>query len=268
MRKKPPHIREIQAQWWALAYFLSIPIYAFVYFLLPQLDSSQFHFYHASSQYEKALYDDAAVTTSQLQDVLTQNFVARYSGDSTQVDGWNFSIKDLVITGLKPAEDTVEIRFRLRLQKETSAGPIVAQKSFRATTPILGQDIIDLSLGTVCKPLSFDSDRLIIFNDESIGFDTIFVPRNEACYSPALAIPKELNERLKDFWRASRGFPTKTSGNFGRMLYFSVVTITTTGYGDIYPISNTARVLVAFESISGVFFAGMFLYAIVQKNKK
>ncbi|MFY0610768.1 MAG: two pore domain potassium channel family protein [Hyphomicrobiaceae bacterium] len=58
---------------------------------------------------------------------------------------------------------------------------------------------------------------------------------------------------------AMRGRPDKSSGSFQRMLYFSVVTTTTLGYGDIVPLTDKARVLVAIQSIAGLFLMGAFL---------
>lgn len=45
-------------------------------------------------------------------------------------------------------------------------------------------------------------------------------------------------------------------------LYFSITTFTTTGYGDIYPISNSAKMFVASEMIFGYIFS-MFIMAII-----
>ena len=42
-------------------------------------------------------------------------------------------------------------------------------------------------------------------------------------------------------------------------LYFSSVTITTLGYGDILPNSTIVRILVMFETVSGVLIIGMFV---------
>ncbi|MDF0752008.1 potassium channel family protein [Marinobacter sp. 71-i] len=44
--------------------------------------------------------------------------------------------------------------------------------------------------------------------------------------------------------------------------YFSVVTITTLGYGDITPQTNAARLATSAESLSGIFVIGLFLNAI------
>jgi len=44
-------------------------------------------------------------------------------------------------------------------------------------------------------------------------------------------------------------------------VYFSITTFTTTGYGDIYPISNSAKMLVASEMILG-YILSTFIMAI------
>lgn len=49
---------------------------------------------------------------------------------------------------------------------------------------------------------------------------------------------------------------------FLRMLYFSVVTITTVGYGDIVPLTILARVLVTLEAFLGPLLLGFFLAAV------
>lgn len=52
---------------------------------------------------------------------------------------------------------------------------------------------------------------------------------------------------------------------FTRMTYFSAVTITTLGFGDIAPISDKARWAVALESILGIIFIGLFLNALARR---
>ena len=39
--------------------------------------------------------------------------------------------------------------------------------------------------------------------------------------------------------------------------YYSVITLTTVGYGDIVPISNRARILAACEALAGVALVGL-----------
>ncbi|MEP2736737.1 MAG: potassium channel family protein [Erythrobacter sp.] len=49
-------------------------------------------------------------------------------------------------------------------------------------------------------------------------------------------------------------------GLFSRMLYFSAVTATTLGYGDIVPISKKSRLVVAFQSIFGLVLMGLLVF--------
>ncbi len=49
---------------------------------------------------------------------------------------------------------------------------------------------------------------------------------------------------------------------FGDSLYFSVVTITTLGYGDFSPISTAGKTIVAFEVLLGVILMGLFLLSV------
>lgn len=51
------------------------------------------------------------------------------------------------------------------------------------------------------------------------------------------------------------------SCDYFTFLYFSLVTITTLGYGDIYPVSGLAKLLVSLEVILGILCAGLFLNA-------
>ena len=67
---------------------------------------------------------------------------------------------------------------------------------------------------------------------------------------------------------AGQGDPKGASGFFIRMCYFSAITITTLGFGDISPVSSAARIIVAIEAVLGVVFIGLFLNAVAQKWKK
>lgn len=58
--------------------------------------------------------------------------------------------------------------------------------------------------------------------------------------------------------------PNITDGalSFLECLYFSTVTITTLGYGDITPINDSGKIITASESILGIVFIGLFLNAL------
>ncbi|USD61641.1 two pore domain potassium channel family protein [Vibrio sp. SCSIO 43140] len=54
--------------------------------------------------------------------------------------------------------------------------------------------------------------------------------------------------------------------NFSNAAYFSFVTLTTLGYGDISPISPLAQVVVYLEAIVGVFYMAIVVSSLVSAN--
>lgn len=54
--------------------------------------------------------------------------------------------------------------------------------------------------------------------------------------------------------------------SFVQSIYFSVITITTLGYGDITPVTETARLLTAIEALSGIVLLGLFLNAVAHRQ--
>ena len=60
------------------------------------------------------------------------------------------------------------------------------------------------------------------------------------------------------------GLEAKNWGdNFSNAAYFSFVTLTTLGYGDISPISPVAQVIVYLEAIAGVFYMAIVVASLV-----
>jgi|SRR5579859_813239 len=73
---------------------------------------------------------------------------------------------------------------------------------------------------------------------------------------------------LDRFARGERGDPAYVDAYFERMLYYSATVITTTGFGDIVPISRRARALSGFEAVAGWIIAGLFLHSIGEDLRK
>ncbi|MFM0514353.1 ion channel [Paraburkholderia sp. RL17-373-BIF-A] len=48
-------------------------------------------------------------------------------------------------------------------------------------------------------------------------------------------------------------------GTFFKLFYFSLTTLTTTGYGDVIPLTNHARSFVMIEEFAGVFYVGVLI---------
>jgi hypothetical protein len=51
--------------------------------------------------------------------------------------------------------------------------------------------------------------------------------------------------------------------NFSAVAYYSYVTLTTPGYGDISPVVPIARFLVYMEAIAGVFYMAILLASLI-----
>jgi Ion channel len=71
--------------------------------------------------------------------------------------------------------------------------------------------------------------------------------------------------QMAAYANAIDGFPGRASSSFWRMFYLSAVTITTLGYGDIVPITTTARILVATEAIVGTVIIGLYLWSLTNQ---
>ena len=64
--------------------------------------------------------------------------------------------------------------------------------------------------------------------------------------------------------------------NSNEMIYFSVITLATLGYGDIVPVANTARTIAGLEAIVGQFYVaviisvlvGIFISQRIESNKQ
>lgn len=83
-----------------------------------------------------------------------------------------------------------------------------------------------------------------------------------------LEFPFEILKNIETFQKNLKGFPSSLSGTFLRMLYLSMVTITTLGYGDIVPLTNFARMFIGIESITGIVMIGWFATVLLNKFEK
>jgi hypothetical protein len=112
--------------------------------------------------------------------------------------------------------------------------------------------------------------RLVISEPAAIPIPESVLPflmNEDAGHHYHLRVPKSLADRVSEFVQAANGFPSSVDGNWCRMMYFSVTTITTLGFGDIVPLTGVARALVALEAILGIVLIGMFLNALAARYR-
>ena len=52
------------------------------------------------------------------------------------------------------------------------------------------------------------------------------------------------------------------------LLYFSLATLTTLGYGDVVPLYGEVRILAALEAVSGVFYVAITVAILVSRYRR
>jgi hypothetical protein len=83
---------------------------------------------------------------------------------------------------------------------------------------------------------------------EAFGSAPRGIVLNDSTYQNLLSLAEAGHGRAGPSW-----------DTFWRMFYFSTATITTLGYGDIVPVTTTARMLTSSEAILGIILIGLFV---------
>jgi len=73
---------------------------------------------------------------------------------------------------------------------------------------------------------------------------------------------------LREVAKAQQGIVGGLPDQYWRMLYFSAVTETTLGFGDITPVSTMARNIVTAQAVIGVVAIGLFLNALTRRREE
>jgi len=55
---------------------------------------------------------------------------------------------------------------------------------------------------------------------------------------------------------------SEAAPTLARSLYFSVITFSTIGYGDLYPLGTGSRILVGLESLAGAVLVALFIFVL------
>ena len=111
---------------------------------------------------------------------------------------------------------------------------------------------------------------LFLLLSSAIAFRSVFSPGvvdinrlyGAACIYLMLALIWALLYVLLDSYQG-QALTIANSDPFWEYLYFSIVTLTTLGYGDIAPVTRAARVLTGFEAVVGQFYLTILVAALV-----
>jgi hypothetical protein len=239
-----------------------------------------FQFYHSTVQYEQKFKDDIAIIRDQFHSVIT-NLAEKRKYDTISEDCRVVPLGSIKFEGLTIDDyDKNDLICRMQIYDEDTL--VIKNKSTKVhisktchiafsiidNTPDTSnsgelQYIVEL-YATDTSTLSKNIFRRFFFTDPEDRrrkYWTIGV----RVAGGWVYISEQLYNRIDDYIQGKKGFPSYSSGNFGRMLYFSSTTITTLGYGDILPITTFARILVSLEAIWGTVLLGLFLNALANK---
>lgn len=245
----------------AALYLLAIPTFGLIYTRMPHA------FYHSTVRHEPVLDTDAQRILIGLREEIIAQFKEEHGSATEDVGDWTFNVENIHLGALRP-EDT-RLTFTLRTELD-GRGKMAGARLYTGTDVTIDARI-RLAVGFPGDPNRRIFAEPHVSAEEfpvppRILFPGTIGPAPTARLTPVLAITGPLHEKVVAFLNAVRGFPEAASGSFPRMFYFSAVTITTLGYGDIVPITNRARITVAVESILGIVFVGLFINSLFRER--
>jgi hypothetical protein len=265
---------------WAVVYLTLIPLFSVIFWTLPGES-----FYYSLGKNDPALLVQVASLMESLHDA-----AAEQSGTNSMPIG----SKGLVIDWDKARFHSLNVNSagEYVLECELDVREVVDLPE--ESQPLgLGQDDDSFGAGGGGKSSFFGAQNVVFKLDITIDGEqrravleavpawppTPFTIRPEDTIFPSFAdngnsdfaeqqgrikllVSEEVASSFKGFRDAVTGQAGRGAEGFLRMLYFSVSAITTTGYGDISPMTDWARALAAVETLLGIVCAGLFIKSI------
>ena len=114
----------------------------------------------------------------------------------------------------------------------------------------------------VCHPVVPVRNEAMLDPDGPEIFHALFHGAGPCEAGDYLVLDADGERRFTALLAGIFGDSSKFSGQYGRMLYFSAITVTTVGFGDIIPITDTSRLYVGLEAVLGMILSGLFLNAV------
>jgi hypothetical protein len=219
------------------------------------------------------LNSDADEILREIREQIIDGFEKKH-GDFIATEGdWSLNITSINVHSLKPESERTKFSIRLELwgvNKLKGVQSIIPLDIYIENKMSFGSFSPGDKWMTVFKRPQIQNENNLQISPRLIfpyKLDQSSLPANATNEMVWFPIPKPLHEKILAFSHTVKGFPARASGSYARMFYFSAVTITTLGYGDIVPITNMARIIVAVESILGLVLIGLFLNSLSREYK-
>lgn len=261
--------------WLGVGYLLLIPVFATVYWLLPHGS-----FYDSNAQREKGVYGDAAKLRDSLSSAIRHHLGSR----KVAIQGVNVAIAPRTVA-ISSLQYTTE--HRLLMEITGQYGPAershfaVGNFAFWVETSVSEGTLVSqlpghppaFSLSVALSPPGGSANEKPKPSPVSPPVSLLFPPPAPSRPLPAsssgtLTMSRATYEELQRFYAAVQGDPSYASGTWLRMLYLSAITITTLGFGDITPVSESARMSIALEAVLGIVVIGLFLNSLAMRVRR
>jgi hypothetical protein len=269
---------------YAVTYFGLIPIFGFVYCLLPG------QFYHANVAHEPMVGEDETHIGDLLKQEIIRNFKAHYGADKMTFGDWTIDTNSFAVRSLKASVQDVAFRLHLDItnseQSEVSIAPMITFAVSGGAETVAASELKDKDKIRRFKKAKIDIPYTPFTNSDKqwgLNFAKALFPEenptmtedgeqdsSESIYDSSLHIylplSYSLDRKIFNLAKGMNGDPSELSGHWLRMMYLSAVTITTLGYGDISPLTPLARGLICLEAVMGIIIIGLFLNALTKER--
>ena len=268
LRKVSSKLGNVPSFGYAIAYLLCIPIFGVLFTIFSDA------FYHSTVQHEDALDKDALKILKSIENRMKEDFRSVYGQTEAYEENWGVTIDDLHVHSLQVNEGNVVFKMDAELFGVNELKGAISGVTVPVTLesgPRLGTAHPDNDEFMFYKKLTIEYPRALPVNLKLIFPQNIpgnGLPRSMQDNVVYLPVDAPLENSMINFQNSLNGFPSKSSGVLGRMMYLSSVTITTLGYGDIVPISGVSRFLVGLESVVGIVLIGLFLNSLAREGSQ
>jgi hypothetical protein len=230
---------------WGCLYLALIPIFGLVYDM--QIDG----FYQTSGVHEAAVVDSDGAVEYAVADAV--NRAVQYQANKTSRTRHESVFPHPLYLTASSTDLIVTLGFPFAADDEKYIQVDISTNATDVTTNFTDPLAITYTLRSPVA--AGESQTLALFLDYSGSTNPPVLNFTQGEY--------DLLHRVASIERGSlQGLP----GQYARMCYFSTITITTLGYGDIGPITANSRAEVMTEAILGVVFAGLFLNAVGRRR--
>lgn len=261
---------------YGIIFLLQIPVFAFIYNKFP------LEFHHATIRYENV--KEKQQILGDIEYWIKGTLSAKHKTEKIEIDCQplkefidmhgeavshaskmpSHQIRTLEISSLRPFKldlqsDEIKFYLPLELQDKQSSSKfsfsgIVAFHIPRDDESFYGNESVML------LPIKFYHEKINIWFSEKV----FPYAKGKQLFMP---IPHHVVSNLRSLKNKLETGTNDLEDSYWRMLYFSGVTITTLGYGDIVPITTRSRLFVSLEAILGIITVGLFLNALAHEAR-